>query len=92
MNHMKNTGNILIVTGSLFILSPFAYVYFTNRLVAQALYPAIERGELDYKIKFNQSLPEYYIPICLILGLACIGIGVFSAWRGDKKNSFDITQ
>ena len=89
---MKNTANVLIVAGGLIVLSPFAFLYFTYRLAAQAVYAAIEQGQLDYKVNFKPNPPEYYIPLCLMLGLACIVAGVFFAWRGHKQNSFELTQ
>jgi cytochrome bd-type quinol oxidase subunit 2 len=89
---MKNTANVLIVTGGIIILTPFAYLYFTYRLTSHALYAAIEQGQLDYKVNLKPVLPEYYIPICLMLGVACLATGVFFAWRGHKQNPFELTR
>jgi len=83
---MKNTANILIVIGGGLVLIPFAYLYFSHRLVSQILSELIVRGQTNPTVDLTPILPNYYIPVCLLLGIACIGIGIFFAGRENKED------
>lgn len=73
----------LVITGGALVIAPLIYRYLVYRLIAQVL---IERADSD-KIKFGSSLPEYYIPVCLAIGLICIGVGIVFEIKDRKINT-----
>jgi hypothetical protein len=71
----------MIIVGGCLIIAPLAFLYFSYRLIAQLLSEALAHGTQWDKVTFRPEPPEYYVPVCLILGGLCIGVGVLLAWR-----------
>ena len=70
---MKNfTPNLLIVTGGMLIVSPFVYLYLVYRLSSTTMLDGIAAGRVWDKVTFNPPLPEYYVPLVLVVGILCI--------------------
>lgn len=78
----SSSANILIIVGGCLVIAPLAFLYLSYRLIAQLLSEAMTHGGQWDKVDFRPAPPEYYVPLCLILGAACIGVGVFLSWRG----------
>ena len=85
---MRGTANTLIVVGGSLVLAPLMYTYLCYRLLAQTAAVRIsyrpESGHitLDWPI-----LPDYYVPLCLLIGTMCMGGGIFLAWRSPEAAS-----
>jgi formate hydrogenlyase subunit 3/multisubunit Na+/H+ antiporter MnhD subunit len=83
----SSSANTLIVVGGCLVIAPLAFLYFSYRLAAQVLSVAIAHEPPWDKVNFHPTLPEYYVPACLILGALCIGIGVFLSWAARRERA-----
>jgi hypothetical protein len=81
----SSSANILIVVGGCLIIAPLAFLYLSYRLIAQVLSELVVHGSQWDKVNFHPTPPEYYVPLCLIIGAICIGVGMFLSWR-DRGN------
>ena len=87
---MKSTANTLLIVGGGIVLAPLAYMYLCNRLIAQTLVAIAQHSPgNDANVNFKPGLPEYYVPICLLIGATCIGVGILLARRSrDAQGDF----
>lgn len=82
---MRATANTLIAVGGCVILGPLVYTYLCYRLVAQTMAVRIPYRPESGQINFTGIvLPDYYVPLCLLIGALCIGVGISSAWRSRE--------
>ena len=91
---MKSSSCILFLVGGGIIVAPMAFLYLTYRLSAQTLLEAIDKGRDWDKVNFHPIPPEYYFPVCLLIGFLCIGSGVVLAFRepGSIVREADFTR
>ena len=65
------------------------FLYQSYELAANTLKESWNHGIEATKYTFTPALPEYYIPVCLLIGGLCLGIGVCLIWkehRGPEKH------
>lgn len=83
----SSSSNILLIIGGCLIVAPLAFIYLSYRLSAQVLAEAMAHGRQWDKVDFHPAPPEYYFPVCLLLGVLCIGIGVFLSQQDRNRAS-----
>ncbi len=83
----SSSAKILIIVGGCLVIAPLAFLYFTYRLSAQVLSDAIAHGSQWDNVNFHPVPPEYYTPVCLLLGALCIGAGMLLSWRDGNTVS-----
>lgn len=80
----SSTANVLIIVGGCLIVAPLAFLYMSYRLITQMIFEAMARGVEAPHAHLDPPPPGYYVPICLILGALCIGVGVLLHWKEKR--------
>lgn len=83
----SSSAKILIIVGGCLVVAPMVFLYMSYQLLANAQKDTWNHGRSYTDFKFTPSLPEYYVPLCLLIGVVCIALGAYISWQEYQRQT-----